>query len=118
MTQMNGLTGVITAVNAVSASGNIGAYNVTVNIDTSAMTAFAFPASTASPTAQLFATFSDAGQQVTFDPIALVQTGYDFTKAPFHTGQFVPYLFLSGGAQSPAGAASDVINWIAYKLEN
>jgi hypothetical protein len=47
-----------------------------------------------------------------------VQTGYDFLKQPFRTGQFVPYLFLAGGAQSPAGAAADQINWMAYKLEN
>ncbi len=118
MQQMHGLTGRILAVNAVVASGNIGAYNVTVNINSSAFTAFAFPASTASPTAQLFATYAPAGQQVTFDPITLAQTGYNFTLAPFRTGQFVPYLFLSGGAQSPAGAAADQINWLAYKLEN
>ncbi len=118
MTDINGLTGRILAVNAVSATSNIGAYNVTVNIDSSAFNAFAFPASSLSPTAQLFATFAPAGQQVTFDPVSLVQTGYDFTKAPFRTGQFVPYMFFSGGAQSPAGAALDVIDWIAYKFEN
>lgn len=118
MTQINSLTGKIIAVNAVSAASNTGAYNVTIDIDTSAFSAFAFPASSASPTAQLFATVSPAGASTQFDPITLVQTGYDFTKQPFRTGQFTPYMFLSGGAQSPAGAASDVINWIAYKLEN
>ncbi len=118
MKEISGLTGRILAVNAVSATSNIGAYNVTVNIDTTTFTAFAFPASSTSPVSTLFATFASAGQQVTFDPISLVQTGYSFTKAPFHTGQFVPYLFLSGGAQSPAGANLDVIDWIAYKFEN
>jgi hypothetical protein len=118
MKEINQLTGKILAVNAVSATANIGAYNVTVDIDSSAFTAFAFPLSTASPTAQLFATFAPAGASTQFDPITNVQTGYDFLKQPFRTGQFVPYLFLAGGAQSPAGAAADQINWMAYKLEN
>lgn len=111
MTQMNQLTGTITAVSSTN-------YTVTVNINSSAFTAFAFPASTASPTAQLFATFAPAGASTQFDPVSLVQTGYDFQHQSFRTGQFVPYLFLSGGAQSPAGANADQINWIAYKLEN
>ena len=118
MKEINQLTGRIIAVNAVAATSNIGAYNVTVNIDSTAFTAFAFPASTASPTAQLFATFAPAGAQTQFNPITLVQTGYDFVKQPFRTGQFSPYMFIAGGAQSPGGANLDQINWIAYKLEN
>ena len=117
MTQINQLTGTITAVNAGSVTGNVGAYNVTVAIDTTAFTAFTFPLTGTSPTSQLFATFAPAGSQTSQDPSTLVYTGYEFTKTPFHSGQFVPYLFLSGGAASPAGAASDVINWMSYKLE-
>ena len=111
MTQINGLTGKIVAVSAAN-------YTVTVDIDTTAFTAFAFPASTASPTAQLFATYSPAGASTQYDPVTQVQTGYDFQKQPFRTGEFTPYMFLAGGAQSPAGAASDVINWMVYKLES
>jgi hypothetical protein len=111
MYQISGLTGKILAVSAAN-------YTVTVDIDTTSFNAFAFPASTASPTAQLFATYAPAGASTQFDPVTLVQTGYDFQKQPFRTGEFTPYMFLSGGAQSPAGAASDQINWIAYKLEN
>ena len=111
MTQMNNLTGTIVAVSAAN-------YTLTVNIDSTAFTAFAFPASTSSPTAPLFATLSPAGSATTFNPNTLVQTGYEFQKSPFHTGQFTPYMFLAGGAQSPAGAANDVINWMAFKLEN
>ncbi len=118
MTQINGLTGTILAVNAVSAISNIGAYNVTVDIDSSAFSAFAFPASTSSPTAALFATFSPAGAKTAFSPLTNVQTGYDFVNQPFRTGQFTPYMFLAGGAQSPAGANLDVINFAAYKFEN
>lgn len=111
MTQLNQLTGKILAVSAAN-------YTVTVDIDTTAFTAFAFPASTSSPTAQLFATYAPAGASTQFDPVTLVQTGYDFQKQPFRTGQFTPYMFLAGGAQSPAGAAADIINWTAYKFEN
>lgn len=118
MTQINQLTGTILAVNAVSATSNIGAYNLTVDIDSTAFTAFAFPASTLSPTATLFATLAPAGASTQFNPVTNVQTGYNFQVQPFRSGQFVPYIFLSGGAQSPAGAASDIINWAAYKFEN
>ena len=111
MTQMNQLTGKIVAVSAAN-------YTVTVDIDSSAFTAFAFPASTSSPTAQLFATAAPAGARTQFDPVTLVQTGYDFQKQAFRSGEFTPYMFLSGGAQSPAGASGDQINWMAYKLEN
>lgn len=117
MVQINGLTGTILALN-VGTGTNIGAYNFTVDIDVSAFTAFAFPASSSSPTAQLFATVAPAGASTQFDPLTGVQTGYDFVKQPFHTGVFTPYMFLAGGANSPAGASLDVINYMAYKLEN
>jgi hypothetical protein len=117
MTQMDQLTGTILAINDVSAASDIGAYNITVDIDSSAFTAFAFPASTSSPTAQLFATLAPAGSRTTFNPVTLVQTGYEFQKTPFHTGQFTPYMFLAAGAQSPAGSIDDVIVWQAYKME-
>lgn len=110
MSEMNQLTGTVVAVSAAN-------YTLTVDIDSSAFTTFAFPASTGSPTAQLFATLSPAGSQTSYNPITLVQTGYEFQKTPFHTGQFVPYMFLAGGASSPAGANADVINWMSYKLE-
>lgn len=108
MFQMNQLTGRIISV---------GTYTVTVNIDSSAFTAFAFPLSTASPTAALFATMAPAGQQVINSGTPLVQVGYNVNYAPFHTGQFVPYMLVSGGAASPAGANADVIVWQAYKME-
>lgn len=118
MKEISQLTGTVLAVNAVSATANIGAYNLTVDIDSTAFTAFAFPASTTSPTASLFATLAPAGASTQFDPATGLYTGYDFSKQPFRTGQFTPYMFLAGGAASPAGDASDIINWEAYKLEN
>jgi hypothetical protein len=118
MTQIDQLTGVITAVNAVSATSNIGAYNLTVNINSSNFTAFAWPASTLSPKAALFATLAPAGQSTTFNVyIPNAYTGYNFTLAPFHTGQFTPYMLLAGGANSPAGANADIIIWQCFKME-
>jgi len=117
MTQMNQLTGTVLAVNAVSATANIGAYNMTVDIDSSAFTAFTFPATTLSPTAPLFATLAPAGSKTSYNPLTGLYTGYEFAKTPFHTGQFTPYMLLAGGAQSPAGANGDTILWQAYKME-
>ena len=111
MTQMNGLTGKIVAMSAAN-------YTMTVDIDSSAFTAFAFPASTGSPRSNLFATLAPAGVSTQFNPVTNVQTGYDFQYQPFRTGQFTPYMYLGGGTNSPAGAASDVICWAAYKFEN
>jgi hypothetical protein len=117
MTQANNVTATITAVNAVAATGNIGAYNLTTDLDSTAFTAFAFPASTSSPTAVLFATLAPAGAKTATNQITGVTTGYDFNLQPFRTGEFTPFMFLAGGAQSPAGSASDVIVWQAYKME-
>jgi len=110
MAEMNRLTGTIVDVDSTN-------YQVTVDINSSAFTAFAFPASTASPTAQLWAVAAPAGAQTSYDPNTMVQTGYNFTLQPFHTGQFTPYMFLAAGAQSPAGSANDIIAWQAFKQE-
>lgn len=110
MTEINGLTGTITALSSAN-------YTMTVDIDSTAFTTFAFPASTSSPTAPLFATLAPAGAKTSYDPNTGVQTGYNFTLQPFHTGQFTPYMYLAAGAQSPAGSSGDVIVWQAYKME-
>ena len=118
MTKINGLTGTITAINAASASGNIAAYNFTVNIDSTSFTAFTFPASALSPTAQLFAKVAPAGASTKQNQTTGVYTGYDFNLQPFHSGNVTPYMYLAGGAQSPAGSNGDVILWQAYKMES
>lgn len=111
MYEMNQLTGTITALSAAN-------YTMTVDIDSTAFTTFAFPASTSSPTAALFATVAPAGASTKFNPVTNVQTGYDFQYQPFRTGQFTPYMYLAAGSQSPAGASGDIIDWAAYKFEN
>jgi len=111
MTELNGLTGTIVAISAAN-------YTMTVDIDSSAFTTFAFPASASSPISPLFATVAPAGASTKRDPNTYVETGYNFQYQAFHTGQFVPYMYLAAGTLSPAGSASDIINWTAYKLEN
>jgi len=108
MQEMSGRTGKITAV---------GTYTMTVDIDSSAFTAFAFPTSANAATSKLFATLAPAGQKTQENYLTGVQTGYDFNYPPFHTGQFSPYIYLAGGAQSPAGSSGDVILWQACKSE-
>jgi hypothetical protein len=95
----------------------VDAYNFTINVNTTGYTAFAFPLSSLSPTAQLFATVAPAGQSATYNPITQVTTGYNFTTVPFRSGVFVPYMYLPAGAQSPGGAAGDTIVVQAYKME-
>ena len=95
----------------------VDAYNFTINVNTTNYTAFAFPASSGSPTTALFATVAPAGQSTQYNPITGVQTGYNFTQIPFHSGVFVPYMYVPAGANSPGGSASDVIVWQAYKME-
>lgn len=92
-------------------------YTFTINVNTTNFTTFAFPASSASPTAQLFATVAPAGQSSQYNSITGVQTGYNFQYAPFHSGNFIPYMYLPAGAQSPGGQANDVIVWQCYKCE-
>ncbi len=107
--QVQSLPAVVTSI--------VDAYNFKINVNTTGFTTFAFPASSASPTAQLFATIAPAGQSTQYNAITGVQTGYNFTNIPFHTGVFVPYMYVPAGAASPGGVASDVIVWQAYKME-
>lgn len=92
-------------------------YTMTINVNSTNFTTFAFPASTASPTAQLFATVTSAGQSTQFNPITGVQTGYNFNYVPYHSGNFIPYMYLPAGSLSPAGEATETIIWQAYKME-
>lgn len=92
-------------------------YTMTINVNTTNFTTFAFPSSASSPTAQLFATVTSAGQSTQFNPITNVQTGYNFQYVPYHSGNFIPYMYLPAGSLSPAGEATETIIWQAYKME-
>jgi hypothetical protein len=92
-------------------------YNFTINIDTTNYTAFALPASSGSPTTQLFATCAPAGQATTYNPVTNVTTGYNFTQAPFRSGLFLPCMLINAGQFAPGGQANEVIVWEAFKME-
>lgn len=102
---------VVTAVNAA-------AYQFTVNINTTNFTPFAFPASTLSPTAPLFATVAPQGSSTQYNLVTQQYTGYNFNLQPFRTSMDLPSMYLAGGANSPAGSNNDVIVWQAYKMES
>lgn len=93
----------------------IDAYNFTINVNSTAFTTFAFPASTLSPTAPLFATCAPAGSSTQYDPVLQTFTGYNFNLQPFRSSTFTPFMNLQAGAQSPAGSSGDVIVWQAWK---
>jgi hypothetical protein len=94
-------------------------YTITLNISTSNYTAFAFPASTGSPTTQLFAIVAPAGQLTQYNPYANppTQTGYNFLQVPFRNGFFLPTMYIPSGAQNPGGSAGDIIVWQCHKME-
>jgi hypothetical protein len=121
MTQLNNfnqaqsLPAVITAVTT---------YTITVNVNTSSYTAFAFPASSGSPTTQLFATVAPAGastQELPLNSPNTVQTGYNFLNQPFRSGLFMPYMQIQLNTTTPGfgagGVASDQLVWQACKIE-
>ena len=105
---LNGIPAIVTAV-------NYAAYQFTINVNSSAFTAFAFPASTASPTAPLFATVAPQGSSTQYNPLLQTYTGYDINKAPFRSSQQFPLMSLAAGVNGPAGQTSDVIIWQAWK---
>lgn len=108
MQEMNGLTGTIVAV---------GAYTITVDINSSGFTPFAFPASAVSAAIPRFATLAPSGQKAYYDTVTATQYGYNLTEAPFRSVYGSPYMYLAAGAQSPAGSAGDLIEYQAFRYE-
>lgn len=102
MTEINGLSGTITAVTAST---------FTVNIDSSGFTAFAFPAAAAVP-------FSPA-EAIPFgeDTAQALSSNVDILgDATINQGYIG--MVLAGGAASPGGANADVMYWVAGKSFN
>lgn len=93
MTQADGLVGTVTAVNTTNNT-------ITLDIDSSAFTAFAFPASASVPF-----TFAH------IVPFGDVANGVD--QALVNQSQIL--MSLAAGADSPAGSSNDVIYWRAFK---
>lgn len=111
MSQINGKMAKIVSIDET-------AYTMTVDLDTSAFSTFAFPASSASPTTRLFATLASSGQRTQQEQLTGVYTGYDFNKAPFHSGSFTPYLWIPTGQWNAGGTSGDSLIITAFKYEN
>jgi len=100
MTEMDGLTGTITAVNTTNNT-------ITVDIDSSGFTAFAFPT-----TAEAAGGFTPA-QVVPIGEAA--EDGYQNLLDDATENQSYIGMVLAAGTDSPAGALNDVIYWVAGK---
>jgi len=108
MQEINGLQGTIIAV---------GSFSITVDIDSSGFTAFAFPTSADSVSEPRFATIAPSGQKAYYDVVNDVQYGYNVNEAPFKGVYGAPSIYLSAGILSPAGQSGDVIEWQAFRYE-
>jgi hypothetical protein len=109
MTELNGLSGTIVAVNQADADGITN--TITVDIDTSGFSAFAFPITTDPKFTPAFV--KPYGENMAVG----VATGSNYlADAVTNTGQFG--MLLMAGALSPAGVDGDVISWIAGKSFN
>lgn len=104
MIEMDGLIGTITAINTTLATGN----SITVDIDSSAFTAFTWPVSAAYP-------FTPAEViPVGMNTAVAMGAGTDpLADATVNTGYIG--MFMEAGANSPAGQNNDVIYWVAGK---
>lgn len=104
MVEMDGLQGTITAIDTTTTTGN----SITVNIDSSAFTTFAFPVTGDYPftAAEVIPVGEDTAQALS--------AGVDIlSDATLNTGYIG--IQLAAGANSPAGQNNDVIYWIAGK---
>lgn len=104
MTELDGLEGTITAIDTTLATGN----SITVDIDTTAFTAFAFPLTADVPfeAAQVIPIGQDSAESLS--------AGVDLLSgATENTGNLG--IKLAGGADNPGGDNNDVMYWVAGK---
>lgn len=103
MVEMDQRQGKITAITAST---------ITVDINSSAFTAFAFPLAANVP--QNFAFAGLAGKRGLYDDwFSSSRTLLDLD--PFRDGLFIPYMWLPGGQGNPGGATSDIVVWQAWR---
>jgi hypothetical protein len=104
MTEINGLAGTITAIDTTVATGN----TVTVDIDSSSFTAFAWPLTAAVP-------FS-AAEMVPFgeDTAGALSAGVDILGDATENTGFIG-MKLTGGVDNPGGKDLDIMYWVAGK---
>ncbi len=104
MVEMDGLLGTIVAVDTTTTTGN----TITVNIDSSAFTAFAWPLTAVNPftPAEVVPVGEDTAQALA--------SGVDIlSDATVNTGYIG--MLLTGGASNPGGANTNVMYWVAGK---
>lgn len=106
MTQLNGLLGTIVAINQADANGYTN--TITVNINTSAFTAFAFPLTTDPVHSQAMVT------PVGENSAQAIISGSNYI-GDSEVNQGFLGISLAGGAGHPGGANADVIYWVAGK---
>ncbi len=110
MTQMNGLQATVVAVNTTTTSGN----TITLDIDSSAFSAFAFPVTADVPFS--YAEVVPMGEDTAY---ALSQGVDILSDATVNTAQIG--MILSAGDLAPAGNDGDVIFWTAgssFSIDN
>lgn len=104
MIEMNGIQATIVAIDTTTTSGN----TITIDVDSSAFTTFAFPLTA----------------DVPFTPAEVVPMGEDTAEALALSQDILSDatlntayigMKLAGGANCPGGAASDVMYWVAGK---
>lgn len=101
MVQLDGLTGTVTVVDT---------NNFTVNIDTTAFTAFTYPTAAQMPATfpQVVPVGEDTAGALAFSPVPDI-----LSDATVNTGYLG--VILPAGANSPGGQANDVVYWVAGK---
>jgi hypothetical protein len=104
MTEMNGLLATIVDIDTTVATGN----TITLNVDSSAFSAFAFPVTADVPFS--FAECVPVGEDTGF---ALSVGANILDDATFNTSSLD--MVLTGGAGFPGGANNDVLYWVAGK---
>ena len=103
MVEMDGLEGKISAVTANT---------ITVGIDSSGFTAFAFPLAANIP--QKWALAALQGKRGLYDDwFSSSRSLLDLN--PYREGLFVPYMWLPGGQGNPGGANNDVVTWQSWR---
>ena len=105
MTELNGLSGTITAVDKVGTTGH---NTITVDIDSTALTTFALPATAAAPFSPAMVTPMGVSATDTYGSLT--------TDATVNEGYIG--MVLGAGALGAAGASGDVCYWRAGKSFN
>ena len=106
MIEMDNLVGTITAVVKTGATG---ANTITVDIDSSGFTAFAYPLTAAAPFTPAMVTPLGTAANSTYDDLS--------TDATVNNSS-IGMLLAVGGDLGPAGADGDVCYWTAGKSFN